>query len=448
MEAPKQRFQGIQKVSAGYRLLKSMGWEEGEGLGAAKQGIKEHIRVKKNFENWGVGAVSAAERARDWSTGMAEFHRVLSNLSEITSSHARGEEGGEKEESVERTSNNKKRKREKSGESKKTNKSKNRDKNIKIKEVGEPTIKGLENRASGDFKLELSIASPTEAKARRSEENLQNQKQKTATHIGRFKKRESAKVVKNYSSHDLAAILGVHETTAFPWVQPQAREGSGTPDSNSTEQCIETVSEREVGQGVRETPRSLSQSSGMVVTSTGCTTAGERHLRQEVGEKQWWSDYFVCAGRMGSLNKSEKKKTVGFSEQDQTDLYNETNKGATQGRVGLGRSSMPKKVAGARWQGKKTKLDDESDEEMDQMGDVVPTNSLINLKWKKILKKMLRGKPKGIKLKELQRVVMDRYSLSKSLASDLEAVVLEKVKSSSKYSLDGKLIKLVPKVPV
>ena len=87
-EPPRQRFQGVQKESAGYRLLKSMGWEEGQGLGASKQGIKQHIRVKKNFENWGVGAVTAAERARDWSVGMVEFHRVLSNLSEINSQHA------------------------------------------------------------------------------------------------------------------------------------------------------------------------------------------------------------------------------------------------------------------------------------------------------------------------------------------------------------------------
>lgn len=52
-----QRYQGVQKESAGYKLLASMGWKEGEGLGAEGQGIKSHIRVKKNFENWGVGAV-------------------------------------------------------------------------------------------------------------------------------------------------------------------------------------------------------------------------------------------------------------------------------------------------------------------------------------------------------------------------------------------------------
>lgn len=51
-----------QKESSGYRLMTAMGWKEGEGLGASKQGIKSHIKVKKKFENWGVGAVSDTRR--------------------------------------------------------------------------------------------------------------------------------------------------------------------------------------------------------------------------------------------------------------------------------------------------------------------------------------------------------------------------------------------------
>ena len=58
--APVTRFQGVDKQSSGYKLLAAMGWKEGEGLGADRQGIKEHIKVKKKFENWGVGAVSCS----------------------------------------------------------------------------------------------------------------------------------------------------------------------------------------------------------------------------------------------------------------------------------------------------------------------------------------------------------------------------------------------------
>lgn len=66
------RYQGVQKESAGYRLLAGMGWKEGEGLGASKQGITEHIKVKKKFENWGVGAV------RRWS--LLWFTGIIVNI--------------------------------------------------------------------------------------------------------------------------------------------------------------------------------------------------------------------------------------------------------------------------------------------------------------------------------------------------------------------------------
>ena len=58
-----------QKESAGYRLLAAMGWKEGEGLGASKQGIKSHIKVKKKFENWGVGAVRRGALGVAWGAG-------------------------------------------------------------------------------------------------------------------------------------------------------------------------------------------------------------------------------------------------------------------------------------------------------------------------------------------------------------------------------------------
>ena len=84
----------------------------------------------------------------------------------------------------------------------------------------------------------------------------------------------------------------------------------------------------------------------------------------------WWARYFIRGGRMGSLKKASISaiKKVGFSEQDQADLYTQAHDKATQGRVGLGRSSMPKKVAGARWEGKRTKLgsDSESEEEEEE----------------------------------------------------------------------------------
>ena len=83
-----ERYQGVEKHSSGFKLLASMGWKEGEGLvrcstsgvayclaalticvrtvsqppdsvqGAKRQGLKQHIKVRKNVENAGIGLVS------------------------------------------------------------------------------------------------------------------------------------------------------------------------------------------------------------------------------------------------------------------------------------------------------------------------------------------------------------------------------------------------------
>lgn len=46
------------------------------------------------------------------------------------------------------------------------------------------------------------------------------------------------------------------------------------------------------------------------------------------------------------------------------ELYGRVKDAATQGRAGLGRSSVLK-IAGGRWQGKKTKLDSDSESDDD-----------------------------------------------------------------------------------
>ncbi|XP_022017119.1 uncharacterized protein LOC110916745 isoform X2 [Helianthus annuus] len=40
------------RKSAVFRLMKQMGWEEGEGLGKEKQGIKGHVRVSNKQDCW------------------------------------------------------------------------------------------------------------------------------------------------------------------------------------------------------------------------------------------------------------------------------------------------------------------------------------------------------------------------------------------------------------
>ncbi|RMZ56619.1 hypothetical protein APUTEX25_002708 [Auxenochlorella protothecoides] len=313
--APVQRYQGVQKESAGYKLLSSMGWKEGDGLGATGQGIKEHIRVKKKFENWGVGAVSraaweegggqveSADRARDWSAGMLDFHRVLSNLSEVTSQHAT------------------------SGDS--------------------SDGSGSESDAE---EAPAAEATPAPAKPAPPKPAPPKPAPKSVSHQGRFKRRESAKDVRQYTSGSLQAILGGVDPFAA-LAAAQARPEVEWPSAARSADAAPAPQVSRPDASARPRP-AAPPTPALPRTDPGA----------------WWAGYFERSGRLGSAARRASPRpgaiaVHNFSEGDQEALFTRTHDGATQGRVGLGRAGAPKKVAGTRWAGTKTRLDSEDEGE-------------------------------------------------------------------------------------
>ncbi|KAL5209032.1 hypothetical protein ABZP36_004655 [Zizania latifolia] len=75
-EAP-SCYVGIVRQSAAFRLMKQMGWEEGEGLGKDKQGIKGHVRVKNKQDTLGVGVDSSHNK---WVYDTTQFDNILKKL--------------------------------------------------------------------------------------------------------------------------------------------------------------------------------------------------------------------------------------------------------------------------------------------------------------------------------------------------------------------------------
>ncbi|EXC34351.1 PIN2/TERF1-interacting telomerase inhibitor 1 [Morus notabilis] len=69
-------YVGVARQSAAFRLMKQMGWEEGEGLGKDKQGIKGHVRVKNKQDTAGIGT----EKPNNWAFDTTQFDSILKRL--------------------------------------------------------------------------------------------------------------------------------------------------------------------------------------------------------------------------------------------------------------------------------------------------------------------------------------------------------------------------------
>lgn len=93
-EAP-VNYVGIARKSAAFRLMKQMGWEEGEGLGKDKQGIKGYIRVKNKQDTTGIGN----EEPSKWAFDTTQFDNILKKL-KVQSADVNRQEA-EQEESAE-----------------------------------------------------------------------------------------------------------------------------------------------------------------------------------------------------------------------------------------------------------------------------------------------------------------------------------------------------------
>ncbi|KAF3448619.1 hypothetical protein FNV43_RR09332 [Rhamnella rubrinervis] len=69
-------YVGVSRQSAAFRLMKQMGWEEGEGLGKEKQGIKGHVRVQNKQDTTGIGL----EKPNSWAFDTTQFDSILKRL--------------------------------------------------------------------------------------------------------------------------------------------------------------------------------------------------------------------------------------------------------------------------------------------------------------------------------------------------------------------------------
>ncbi|GMJ06244.1 hypothetical protein like AT1G63980 [Hibiscus trionum] len=360
LEAP-LRYSGIARQSAAFRLMKQMGWEEGEGLGKDKQGIKSYVRVKNKQDTDGVGL----EKPNPWAFDTAQFDSILKRL------------------------------------------------NVQAAQNNDEAEKN-ENRV--DSKTKMS-------------EDTEEQVVKATRPQGRYKKRERGKLVQAYSSKDLDGILVKKVKVSSP----------SNPDVGGKMELIEKTESQDFPPG------------------------GD--VSESVPPEWWGHKYgFVSGGLLGESTRKKSIKTgksknlterTVFFEDDQENLYKLVQDKATSGKQGLGIKDRPKKIAGVRFQGKKTSFsasDDESSDDFDPPTQRMRDNAFETnkadepkLKLKKLCKQLLREVPgERLKLKQL-KVLIDEQSSSvfcNFSSKDALAYLKRKLESSSKFSVEGKRVSL------
>jgi hypothetical protein len=200
---------------------------------------------------------------------------------------------------------------------------------------------------------------------------------------------------------------------------------------------------------------------------------------------------FCRGGALGGKRALEKDEKRGFSEQDQEDLYNTAHvrlvaplprclsneaslrkkaisplldftnpkrrgvqEKAIKGKQGLGRSSLPKKVAGVRFEGTKTKIAESGDEEEEkEVEEAAPSGRSDGQdsggcegkgarKWKKIALRVLREGGGSMKVKQLKKKALEHAGVEKSDAATAGAALLKRVESSSAFRVEGKTVAL------
>ncbi|XP_033135358.1 PIN2/TERF1-interacting telomerase inhibitor 1 isoform X2 [Brassica rapa] len=364
-EAP-VKYVGILKESAAFRLMKSMGWEEGEGLGKDKQGIKGYVRVKNKQDTTGVGV----DKPNPWAFDTTQFDNILKKL-KVQAAPIKNDDASEKE-------------------------------------------------------------AESEDEGGKSDEPVKSNVAKVTRPQGRYKRREKGKLVNSYSSKDLEGILVKRTEEPSPAVCDIA---------DAME--IEIISEDQY--------------------------PDVKEQKIEEPSSDWWGfkSGFVSGGLLGAKpgkkKSSKSKERKMFCEDDQENLYNMVQDKATAGKQGLGIKDRPKKIAGVRYQGKKTSFDNSDDddtdeeeegEEEDDKDSVIPkrkrdeiTEPKIKLKnlCKQILKKDA-GSSGSMKLKQLKSLIDEQApSVLSKFSSRKDAIAYLKLKlgGSGKFIMEGKKISLV-----
>ncbi|KAF6157601.1 hypothetical protein GIB67_037174 [Kingdonia uniflora] len=436
-EAP-LNYVGIARQSAAFRLMKQMGWEEGEGLGKEKQGIKGHLRVKNKQDTTGVGLDKVTN---NWAFDTTQFDNILKKLKVQVATHGA--------------------------------------------EIDEENDSESDNEVSKEDDSQVV----TEIKVTKKS---QDEVPKSTRPQGRYQKRERGKLVNAYSSKDLEGILDhlsmkmgrlVRVWYAQWWMRDKVTlnpvAGLGGTETPLGLKILEgknkTLMVKKIKEDAQVNPDKGGETESIGMPDSLVYPDKEKTDKEVVID--WWGNKlgFVSGGYLGSaaekpLKAQTSDKRTAFHEDDQENLYNLVQgkmigwfgltvprDKSTTGKQGLGMKDRPKKIAGTNWKGKKTAFSDSEDENAANISSSgkrkysevceVEEDNGSKVKLKRLCKQLLRQVPdESLKLKQL-KILIEEQSPSMfspfSSKRDAFSYLKQKLEGSEQFSVEGKRVTLI-----
>ncbi|GFZ01334.1 D111/G-patch domain-containing protein [Actinidia rufa] len=390
-------YVGIERKSAAFRLMKQMGWEEGEGLGKDKQGIKGYVRVKNKQD-------TTDEVKNNWAFDTAQFDSILKRLkvqaAEINDKAVKKDDDQDDDNDV--------------------GTEPNASKDSKDAAVKATRPQGrYKKRERGKFVHAYSSEDLEGILVKKAEECPQtNSNQDCVLELVQ----EPANLVNDV---EVALNTRLDFLKKYPCCHPLLLQSSFLLFLNEHSDLVTG------NEGTKVSPEWWGHNFGFV--SGGFLGAESRRKKS-----------------LSTENAQNPLERVAFHEEDQENLYNLVQNKATTGKQGLGIKEQPRKIGGCRFRGKKTSFDDSDDEQSSdsslkrKYADIseVENNHDPKVKLKKLCTR------ESLKLKQL-KVLIDEHSASVfsnfSSKRDALAFLKRKLESGNKFSVEGKRVSLLSK---
>jgi len=414
---------GVHKPTAygglGEKLLRGWGWEAGRGCGKDGQGMTKAIEVQKKDDNAGIGGNNRYGWEEKWWE--AAFNANVQSLSSRAASDSDSSTSGSDSESEDETQ-------------------------LTTCQAG--ILRNRDGTVASASAAELKIAAAISKDARGWAGRFGGREGK----MERIRRQEAA------AAERARIELGLPSNDASV-APPRPIKMSVTVKTSDGDQG-HTVNKRKASDKGGVKPKkskkntSTAQTQGSMSAFTFAAAACSAHVEKKVVEKdsKWWGcNYFVSAGYMAGLEPAdEATKRQMFCEDDQENLYNRTQNNKAAGRQGIGVRGSAIKISGGKYEGTKVKFDDVENDAPSTSSDLSPpvradSGQLAGIKWKKLITNTLNESPHGVmKAKKLQRKVaaeaQTRIGATVCL-EHLKEVVMQKVTGSSRFVVEGKLVR-------